>query len=90
MKCSAVKTCTGRPTATAVPGAFVPTADSDQRAPGTKFIRSARRRVAGCPSTQSSLPCASQTASRCSPSAANVPRSSLISGITGASGCSAR
>ncbi len=47
MKCSAANTCTGRSTATAVPGAFVPTADSAQRAPGTKFIRSAFRRVAG-------------------------------------------
>lgn len=90
MKCSAAKTCTDRSNATAVPGAFVPTADSAQRAPGTKFIRSARRLVAASPSTHSSLPCASHTASRCSPSEANVPSNSRTNGITRASGCSAR
>ncbi|CAM5255070.1 hypothetical protein SAURM35S_05208 [Streptomyces aurantiogriseus] len=90
MKCSAAKTCTGRSTATAVPGAFVPTALSAHRAPGTKFIRPAFRRVAGWPSTHSRLPCASHTARRCSPSAANVPISSRNRGITRASGCSAR
>ncbi len=90
LKCSAPKTWTGSPTTTAVPGALVPITDSDQRAPGTKPSRSARRSVADSPSTQSRLPRASHTASRCEPCAANAPTRSRNSGITRASGCCAR
>lgn len=90
LKCSAPKTCTGSPVATAVPGALVPIADSAHRAPGTKPRPSARRRVAGSPSTHNRLPRASHTASRCAPCAANAPTRSRNSGITRASGCSSR
>ena len=53
-RCSAPRICTGRPTARAVPGAFVPALASLQSAPGTKCIDSARERSADAPSTQSS------------------------------------
>lgn len=74
----------------AVPGALVPATLSAQRAPSTKFIAPARRRAAAWPSTHNSLPWASQTASRCSPSVAYAPMSSRITGIARASGCASR
>ncbi|GMA86522.1 hypothetical protein GCM10025868_17720 [Angustibacter aerolatus] len=47
-RCSAAKICTGRSSASAVPGAFVPARSSDQTAPSTKCIwcRRARRPLA--------------------------------------------
>ncbi|MFC5122229.1 hypothetical protein ACFPRL_01835 [Pseudoclavibacter helvolus] len=56
-KCSAPAICTPRPEASAVPGALVPTAASDQSAPATKSMCSARRSVALSPRTQRSRPC---------------------------------
>jgi hypothetical protein len=90
LKCSVAKICNGWSTASAVPGALVPACASSQRAPGTKFIDSAPRRIDAWPSTHSSRPCASHTAIRWSPSSARPPSRSRKIGRTRASGWAAR
>ncbi|SKV03058.1 Uncharacterised protein [Mycobacteroides abscessus subsp. abscessus] len=69
-KCSLPRICTSRSSASAVPGALVPTARSLQSAPGTKFIAAALRPAPESPSTQSSAPSAAVTPTSAPESAA--------------------
>ena len=76
--------------ARAVPGALVPATSSDQRAPATKFMPSARERRPASPSTQSIRPPASVTATIIRSASASSTSSRRMTGITGASGWASR
>src|SRR6476469_6726453 len=79
-----------RPSASAVPGALVPTVASDQSAPGTNIMPSARRCMAGSPSTHSSRPTSSPTATSMPLSWLGRTRSLWITGMIAAKGCCRR
>ena len=83
-RCSAPTICTGRPRASAVPGAFVPALASLQSAPGMKCIPSARVRSPRSPSTHSSCPAASLTATSRPASAALSTSSRRMIGMAAA------
>jgi hypothetical protein len=76
--------------ARAVPGALVPATSSDQRAPATKFMPSARERRPASPSTHNIRPPASVTATIMRSDSASWTRSRRITGMTGASGWASR
>ena len=89
-RCSAPTICTGRPRASAVPGAFVPALASLQSAPGMKCIPSARVRSPRSPSTHSSCPAASLTATSRPASAALSTSRRRMMGMAAANGWVAR
>ncbi len=86
-KCSAPSTCRAWSRASALPGALVPTARSDQSMPARKPISSARPRSARSPSTHSRRPAASPTATMNPDSSASSSSSRLTTGSTLPMGC---
>ncbi|MDI2022919.1 hypothetical protein PJL18_03462 [Paenarthrobacter nicotinovorans] len=90
LKCSAPEIWMLRSRASAVPGALVPTEASDQSAPATNIMPSARRCITGSPSTHKSRPTSSPTATRSPLSWLGWTSSFLITGMMVAKGCCRR